>query len=117
MNTKDDEAETEPDYRFTLANERTFLAYLRTALALEAGAVAAVQFLSPERGAWIVRLAGMILAVAGMVVAGGAFYRWRANLEAMHRGAPLPVTRMPVGLALTVILVSAGVLAIVVLDR
>jgi putative membrane protein len=30
---------TEPDYRFTLANERTFLAWIRTALALLAGGV------------------------------------------------------------------------------
>ena len=31
---------TEPDPRFTLANERTFLAWIRTALALIAGGVA-----------------------------------------------------------------------------
>ncbi len=34
----------EPDYRFTLANERTFLAWQRTALGLLAAAVAVVQF-------------------------------------------------------------------------
>jgi putative membrane protein len=33
----------EPDYRFTLANERTFLAWIRTSLALLAGGVAVVQ--------------------------------------------------------------------------
>ncbi len=33
-----------PDYRFTLANERTFLAWIRTALALMAGAVGVDQF-------------------------------------------------------------------------
>jgi putative membrane protein len=41
--------EREPDYRFTLANERTFLAWQRTALGLLAAAVAAVQLL-PEVG-------------------------------------------------------------------
>src|SRR3984893_15268857 len=35
-------AEGEPDYRFTLANERTFLAWQRTALGLLAAAVAVV---------------------------------------------------------------------------
>src|ERR1700731_987022 len=40
-------AECEPDYRFTLANERTFLAWQRTALGLLAAAVAVVQ-LVPE---------------------------------------------------------------------
>ena len=39
--------EFEPDYRFTLANERTFLAWERTALGLLAAAVAVVQ-LVPE---------------------------------------------------------------------
>ena len=37
--------EQEPDYRFTLANERTYLAYLRTSLACYAGGLSAVQFL------------------------------------------------------------------------
>lgn len=111
------DAEAEPDYRFTLANERTFLAYLRTALALTAGAAGAVQFLSPDRGAWIVRLVGVILAVAGTVIAAGAFVRWRANLAAMRRGLALPVTRMPIGLAIAVILVSLGAVVLVLLDR
>lgn len=110
-------SDTEPDYRFTLANERTFLAYLRTALALDAGAAAAVQFLSPDRGAWIVRLLGVVLAVAGTVIAAGAFVRWRSNLAAMRRGAALPVTRMPTGLAIAVLFVSLGAVALVLLDR
>jgi len=38
----DGDAEFEPDYRFTLANERTFLAWQRTALGLLAAAVAVV---------------------------------------------------------------------------
>ena len=36
---------TDPDPRFTLANERTFLAWNRTALALIAGGLAVAQFL------------------------------------------------------------------------
>lgn len=110
------ETESEPDYRFTLANERTFLAYLRTALALDAGAAAAVQFLSPDEGGWVVPLIATILAVAGVVVSAGAFVRWRSNLAAMRAGAPLPFTRMPLGLAVAVVLVSAGAIALVVLD-
>jgi putative membrane protein len=108
--------ESEPDYRFTLANERTFLAYLRTALALDAGAAAAVQFLSPDDGDWVVVLIATILAVAGVVVSAGAFLRWRSNLSAMRSGAPLPFTRMPLGLAIAVVLVSAGAIALVLLD-
>ena len=40
----------EPDYRFTLANERTFLAWLRTALALIAGGVQPGKQFPPHRG-------------------------------------------------------------------
>lgn len=110
------ETESEPDYRFTLANERTFLAYLRTALALDAGAAAAVQFLAPADGDWLVTLIASILAIAGLLVSAGAFLRWRANLTAMRRGASLPFTRMPLGVAIAVVLVSAGAIALAVLD-
>jgi putative membrane protein len=37
---------SDPDYRFSLANERTFLAWIRTALALVAGGVAAAKALT-----------------------------------------------------------------------
>ncbi|MGB6454192.1 MAG: DUF202 domain-containing protein, partial [Streptosporangiaceae bacterium] len=39
----DESAETEPDARFTLANQRTFLAWSRTALALVAAGLGIVQ--------------------------------------------------------------------------
>src|SRR5690606_969632 len=42
--------ETEPDARFTFANERTFLAWNRTALAMVIGGVAIVQLLPPFSG-------------------------------------------------------------------
>ncbi len=57
-------AEQEPDYRFTLANERTFLAWIRTALALIAGGVAVVQFV-PQFGVAGVRHALSVVLTAG----------------------------------------------------
>ena len=51
-----------PDYRFSLANERTFLAWLRTALALIGGGFAVDQFLPDLRWAWRV---GLALALLG----------------------------------------------------
>jgi putative membrane protein len=97
--------EVEPDYRFTLANERTFLAYIRTALAFDAAGVAAVQFLTTV-GETPVRVVGAILTLAGIALSVGAYARWRANVQAMRRGAPLPPTAMPLGLAATTFLVS-----------
>lgn len=82
-----------PDYRFTLANERTFLAWIRTALALMAGAVGIEQF-SPQLSSVALRtiLSASLLSVAsalGII----AWRRWRHNEYAMRLGSDLPYTR------------------------
>jgi putative membrane protein len=109
-----DGAESEPDYRFTLANERTFLAYLRTALALDAAGVATVQFLTAVEELWLRRLIGVVLAVAGIATSIGAYVRWRANVAAMRRQEPLPQTLMPLGLAGAAFLVSIAAIYLVI---
>src|ERR1700710_2017578 len=88
----------EPDYRFTLANERTFLAWIRTALALIAAAVAVVQLLPPFSIRGGRGVLGAVLAVTGLAVAATAYFRWAANERAMRHKAPLPYN----GLLLTV---------------
>jgi putative membrane protein len=110
----------DPDYRFTLANERTFLAWLRTALALLAAGVAVVQLL-PEFGiAGARRTVGVMSVALGIAVAAAAIRRWRRVQHAMERDEPLPPTRMPLllgaalatlatlGLAVAVLLVFGG---------
>jgi putative membrane protein len=92
----------EPDYRFTLANERTYLAYLRTSLACYAGGLSAVQFLNLGGARWPGRLIGIVLVTAGIVTTLGAFRRWQVNLSAMRTGARLPVTRIPLVLGATI---------------
>jgi putative membrane protein len=94
--------EQEPDYRFTLANERTYLAYLRTSLACYAGGLSAVQFLDLGPDRWPARIIGVILVTAGIVTTAGAFRRWQQNLSAMRTGDRLPVTRLPLMLGATV---------------
>jgi putative membrane protein len=90
----------EPDYRFTLANERTFLAWFRTALALIAGGVAIVQ-LSPSIALSGTRqLLGILLTVAGGGLSLAAVVRWWRVQAAMRRGEDLPPTRIPVILGL-----------------
>ena len=83
-------ADDEPDYRFTLANERTFLAWMRTALGLLAGGVAVRQLIEPfdVSGG---RTALALLAIgASAILAVGGFLRWRSVQRAMRRGQPLP---------------------------
>ncbi|MEV6282967.1 DUF202 domain-containing protein [Kribbella sp. NPDC051770] len=96
----------EPDYRFTLANERTYLAYLRTSLACYAGGLSAVQFLDLGRDRWPARIIGIVLVGAGLLTTAGAFRRWQANLTAMRSGGPLPVTRLPLVLGATIVVVG-----------
>jgi putative membrane protein len=86
----------EPDYRFTLANERTFLAWIRTALALIAGGVALVQ-LVPSFGIPGVRHGlSVFLVIAGGLLALLAVRRWQQVQDAMRRDADLPISRLPV---------------------
>jgi putative membrane protein len=99
----------EPDVRFTYANERTFLAWNRTALALIATGVAATQLLPKLQVEWGRRLLGLPLIALGAAVAAESFRQWRANQRAMQRGEPLPRSWMP--LILTVGIVAIGALA------
>ena len=98
--------EQEPDYRFTLANERTYLAYLRTSLACYAGGLSAVQFLDLGLDRWPARIIGLILVSAGLVTTFGALRRWQQNLAAIRRGGPLPLTRLPLMLGATIAVVG-----------
>ena len=80
----------DPDYRFTLANERTFLAWIRTALALLAGGVLLHQFaatLGPRVGLVAVSVA---LGVVAAMLSVAAYTRWRTNEIAIRHRRPLP---------------------------
>lgn len=97
---------TTPDYRFSLANERTFLAWLRTGLALVGGGFAVDQFL--PRLHEVVRVSFTVaLLVSGAVCALRAVSHWMRCERAMRRGEDLPVSRFPSFLALAI-----GVLAV-----
>ncbi|MEU9107087.1 YidH family protein [Streptomyces xanthophaeus] len=108
-----DEGET-PDYRFSLANERTFLAWIRTALALVGGGFAVDQFLPDLR--WGVRV-GMAVALLGVGAACAlrAVNHWVRCERAMRRGEDLPLSRFPVVLSLGVGLVAVVMVVVVLL--
>ncbi|MFF3752761.1 YidH family protein [Streptomyces sp. NPDC002018] len=110
-----DEGET-PDYRFSLANERTFLAWIRTALALVGGGFAVDQFLPDLRWGVRVGLAAALLA-AGALCALRAVNHWVRCEIAMRRGEDLPVSGFPTLLSLAVGVVAVVMLVVVVLGR
>lgn len=103
----------EPDPRFTFANERTFLAWIRTGLGfLAAGvAIAAVarfgSALGPE-----VRIAAIALILCGLACGVGSFGRWIRNERALRLNQPLPSS--PLLLVLTVVVVLTAMLAMFV---
>jgi putative membrane protein len=110
-------AETEPDPRFTLANERTFLAWNRTALALIAAGLGIVQLLPPFPGVPFGRhVVGIPLIVLGAVIAAAAHWELKRNQTAMRRGEPLPRSVVPRLLTITVAGVAALAAAVVLLS-
>ncbi|MCX4401811.1 YidH family protein [Streptomyces sp. NPDC059837] len=101
-----------PDYRFSLANERTFLAWLRTALALIGGGFAVDQFLPDLRWGWRVGLALALLA-AGVLCSLRAVNHWVRCERAMRRGEDLPVSRFPALLSIAVAIVAVAMVVVV----
>lgn len=80
----------EPDYRFTLANERTFLAWVRTALAVLAGGIALDQFAHHLEPKATLAFVAVALSISAGIFAACAYFRWKSNEIAMRHGGPLP---------------------------
>lgn len=107
----------EPDPRFTLANERTFLAWNRTALALVAAGLAIVQLLPPFPGVPTGRhVLGVPLIVAGAAIAVAAYIEMTRNQAALRRGEPLPRSALPRLLTAVIAVVAAAAAAVVLLS-
>jgi putative membrane protein len=104
----------EPDPRFTFANERTFLAWNRTALALIAAGLAAAQFLHFNRH-------GLRLLIALPLIGLGAglslrsYRHWVESELRMRLGQPLSYSGMPRALAggIAVIALFGAILAVI----
>ena len=105
---------SEPDPRFTLANERTFLAWIRTSLALLAAGVALEALTLPLEPR--LRLAAsVLLLVLAMLVPLTGWWRWGQVERAMRRGRPLPSSPLTAVLAVGVCVVTALLLIALVI--
>ena len=106
----------EPDPRFTYANERTFLAWSRTSLALVVTGIAATQLLPKLDIEFGRRLIGIPLIVLGALLEIAAYRHWYANQRAMRLGEPLPPTRLALILAVGIAVVSVIAVVVVVFE-
>jgi putative membrane protein len=106
-----------PDYRFSLANERTFLAWIRTGLALVGGGLAAAQFLPPLPLRHLREALAIALLLLGAAVSVRAVDRWVRSERAMRLGQDLPASRFPAVLALIVGLGALALVATVVIQN
>ncbi|NDK88950.1 DUF202 domain-containing protein [Gordonia desulfuricans] len=79
-----------PDARFTLANERTFLAWIRTALGFIAGGVAVVYIAPDITSSLLESTLGLIMVAVGCAVAVLGVVRWRRTDRVLREGGPMP---------------------------
>lgn len=96
---------TEPDPRFTLANERTFLAWIRTSLALLAGGIAIEAFTADLFLETVRKGLAVLLLLLGMMLSAGSAVRWLRVERSMRHKAPLPLP------LIVPLLAAAGALA------
>jgi putative membrane protein len=101
-----------PDHRFSLANERTFLAWVRTSLALLAGGVA-LDAVDLDASAALQSALATTLVVLGLLGAAASWVRWAAAERAMRLRRPLPGTSALAWLALVLVAVAACLVVLV----
>lgn len=104
-------ADQEPDPRFTLANERTFLAWIRTALALVAAGVGVVALVPPAVLPGLRNFLALGLVATGVLLSATSHRHWARNERALRAGTSLPRSRLLPVVAAAVGVITALVLA------
>jgi putative membrane protein len=109
------EAGDEPDPRFSLANERTFLAWVRTALGVAAGGIGLHSLRIPEPDGLRTVLVIVLLLFGGLTCA-LAWARWARVERAMRTHTPLPAFSLGLVLAIAVVALTVLLAAALAVD-
>ena len=104
----------EPDYRFTLANERTFLAWIRTSLAILAGGVLLEQFAAKQDSKIEITIISISVCILSLILSIVAYRRWRANEIAMRHKSRLPISSDLLIFTIGLTIVSVSILGVLV---
>lgn len=104
----------EPDYRFTLANERTFLAWIRTSLALAAGGLGAINLIEDFYGQEVI---GLVLLALSFLTAAASYRRWALNERSIRLNEPLPTSLLPALIAIGTAVLGVGAAILFLIDR
>lgn len=104
---------TDPDPRFSLANERTFLAWIRTSLGMIALGVGVATFVSTRETKGFSIIIAVFLVVLGGVIASISWLRWLNVEQAMRGGHGIPPSRMAPYLAIGI--TALAILSIVII--
>jgi putative membrane protein len=105
----------DPDPRFTLANERTFLAWIRTALGLMAAAVALEALDVPSATGPRVTLV-VLLSALGSLTSGSAYIRWARAERALRESKPLPAPALAPLLTFGLVVTTVVIAVLVAMD-
>jgi putative membrane protein len=112
----DADASPQPDVQLSFANERTFLAWERTALGLITAGLAITQLLPSFDFPGGRRLIGLPLIALGTLIAAVAYWEWRRNLQAIRDDRPLPSSRLPLIVAIVVSVVAVFGFVLVIVE-
>ena len=104
----------DPDPRFSFANERTFLAWIRTALALMAAGIGLEAFAPDLVVPGLRQVLAALLVLTGVATSAMAFRRWLRGEQAMREGRSLPAPTVAPWLSYGVAAVALAVFVLVV---